>query len=127
MWWCASAGLTHHVSQPHCGVGGVVLHQRVVVGGEERAAADLLRQLLHHGTGDGGAVVGGRAPACKDIHKKTCRDVQKTLHILFPSQGTWGGTKVILKLRGKFVLGEELDYAPYIAFTVGESYIKMAR
>lgn len=33
--------------------------------GEERAAADLLGQLLHYGAGDGCAIVCGSAPPCK--------------------------------------------------------------
>jgi hypothetical protein len=38
-----------------------VLHERVVVRGEERAALEALRQELHDGVGDGRAVEGGGA------------------------------------------------------------------
>lgn len=60
---------SHHVAQPHGAVAGVVLHQRMVVRGEEGAAADALGQLLDDGAGDGRAVVGGRAPACERVHR----------------------------------------------------------
>lgn len=62
---------SHHVAQPHGSVAGVVLHQRVVMRGEEGAAADLLGQLLHYGAGDGRAVVSGRSPACGRVHSGT--------------------------------------------------------
>lgn len=60
---------SHHVAQPHRAVAGVVLHQRVVMCGEEGAAADPLGQLLHDGAGDGRAIVSGRASACEWVHR----------------------------------------------------------
>lgn len=54
----------YHVAESDGGVLGVVLHQGVVVGGEERTAADSLGQLLHHSTGNRRAVVRSCAPTC---------------------------------------------------------------
>lgn len=58
---------SHHVAQPHSVVVGIVLHQRVVMCGEERAATDLLGQLLHDSAGNGRAVICGCAPSCKQF------------------------------------------------------------
>ena len=52
---------THHVTQADVVVIPELLHQRVVVGGEQRAAANPLRQFLHHCTSDSRAVVSGCA------------------------------------------------------------------
>lgn len=53
----------YHVSQAHGPALGMVLHQGVVVSGEQRPAADPLRQLLHHRARYGRAVKRGRASA----------------------------------------------------------------
>lgn len=58
---------SHHVAQPHSMVVGIVLHQRVVMCGEERAATDLLGQLLHDSAGNGRAVICGCAPSCEQF------------------------------------------------------------
>lgn len=75
--WCGALRVphccSHHVAQPHGTVAGVVLHQRVVMCGEEGTAADSLGQLLHDGAGDGRAVVCGRAPACECVHRGAVR------------------------------------------------------
>ncbi len=55
---------TDHVSESDGGVLDVVLHQRVVMGGEQGPAADLLWQLVHHSARDGCAVIRGRTSAC---------------------------------------------------------------
>lgn len=69
---------SHHVAQPHGPVAGVVLHQWVVVRGEERAAADLLGELIHNGAGDSRAVVCGRAPSCKRFTVQWSHPVETT-------------------------------------------------
>lgn len=61
---------SHHVTQSHGAVAGVVLHQRVVMCGEEGATADPLGKLLHDSAGDGRAIVSGRAPACEWVHRE---------------------------------------------------------
>lgn len=54
---------TYHVAQAHGPAVGIVLHQGVVVSGEQRPAADPLRQLLHHRARYGCSVKRGRASA----------------------------------------------------------------
>ena len=58
-----------HVAHAHLVLlGGELLHEMVVVSGEESATVDLLRQLLHHTVGNGCAVEGGRA-ATELVHE----------------------------------------------------------
>ena len=55
------------MTQPHSRVVGVVLHQGVVMCGEEGATADLLSKLPHNSTGNRCAIVCGCAPSCKQF------------------------------------------------------------
>lgn len=60
----SSPGSAHHVCQVHGRVCAEALHQVVVVGGEEGAAAQGLGQLPHHRVRQGHAVVRRGAPPC---------------------------------------------------------------
>lgn len=53
----------YHVPQAHSPAVGIVLHQGVVVSGEQRPAPDPLRQLLHHRARYGCSVKRGCASA----------------------------------------------------------------
>lgn len=70
---------TYHVAQAHSPTVGIVLHQGVVVSGEQRPAADPLCQLLHHCAGNGCSVKRGRASAWG--HKRP-QSRQSTVHML---------------------------------------------
>lgn len=85
LWLACFAMRTHHVAQPHSLVFGVVLHQRVVVCGEESAAADLLSKLLYNSAGNRCAIVCGCAPSCEMFTHHT----SKTFAPTSGSTGHW--------------------------------------
>lgn len=54
----------YHVSQSDVWVVRELLHQGVIVCGEQRPTAQALRQLPHHCARNGRSVIGGCTPTC---------------------------------------------------------------